>query len=103
MDKCDTIQWKCIEDLAKYKEIVEKKWLYKFLIGLNKNLDGMRGRILGTKPLPSLREAFTEVRREEIRLKPMLKPLKLRPETFCPIYPRRQPIKSQAEEGPSLV
>ncbi|XP_052173043.1 uncharacterized protein LOC127788605 [Diospyros lotus] len=74
LDKCDTIQWKCTEDSAKYKEIVEKKRLYKFLIGLNKNLDGVRGRILGTKPLPSLREAFAEVRREESRLKLMLKP-----------------------------
>ncbi|KAJ1421360.1 Gag-polypeptide of LTR copia-type [Sesbania bispinosa] len=31
-----------------------------------------RGRILGTKPLPSIREAFAEVRREESRRKIML-------------------------------
>ena len=36
LDKYDTIQWKCTEDSTKYKSIVEKKRLYKFLIGLNK-------------------------------------------------------------------
>ena len=52
---------------------MEKKRLYKFFIGLNKNLDGVRERILGTKPFPSLREAFAEIRREESRMKVMLK------------------------------
>ncbi|RVW29262.1 Retrovirus-related Pol polyprotein from transposon TNT 1-94, partial [Vitis vinifera] len=45
--------------------IVEGKRVFKFLLGLNKNLDEIRGRIMGVKPLPSLREAFSEVRREE--------------------------------------
>lgn len=42
-------------------------------MGLNKNLDEVRGRILGTKSLPSIREAFAEVRREENRRKVMLR------------------------------
>ena len=57
LDKFDNIEWKCTEDSAKYKKIVEQKRLYKFLMGLNKSLDGVktvRGRILGTKPLPSI-------------------------------------------------
>lgn len=33
----------------------------------------MRGRVLGTKPLPSVREAFSEVRREESGRKIMMK------------------------------
>jgi len=74
LDKFDNIEWKCTEDSTKYKKIVEQKRLNKFLMGLNKNLDGVRGRILGTKPLLSIREAFSEVRREESRLKIMLKP-----------------------------
>ena len=41
--------------------------MFKYLLGLNKNLDEIRGRIMGVKPLPSLREAFSEVRREESR------------------------------------
>ncbi|KAK3037693.1 hypothetical protein RJ639_030637 [Escallonia herrerae] len=40
--------------------------------GLNKDLDEVRRRILGTKPLPSLREASSEVRREESRKKIMI-------------------------------
>ena len=32
---------------------------------LNKDLDEVRGRVLGTKPLPNVREAFSEVRLEE--------------------------------------
>ena len=56
-------------DKAKYKKILERKHVYKFLLGLNKNLDKVRGRIMGMKPLPSIREAFFEVHREEIRKK----------------------------------
>ena len=55
-----------------YKKIVEKECIYKFLLGLNKNLDEVRGRILGFKPLPSVREVFSEIRREESRRKVML-------------------------------
>lgn len=43
-----------------------------FLAGLDHNLDEVRGRILGRKPLPSIREVFSEVRREEARQKVML-------------------------------
>ncbi|RVW46449.1 Retrovirus-related Pol polyprotein from transposon RE2 [Vitis vinifera] len=35
-----------------------KKRLFKFFLGLNRELDDVRGRIMGIKPLPSLREAF---------------------------------------------
>ncbi|RVW84312.1 putative mitochondrial protein [Vitis vinifera] len=42
------------------------------LLGLNRELDDVRGRIMGIKPLPSLREAFSEVRREESRKKVMM-------------------------------
>ncbi|KAL6339861.1 hypothetical protein AAG906_034949 [Vitis piasezkii] len=39
---------------------------------LTRELDDVRGRIMGIKPLPSLREAFREVRREESRKKVMM-------------------------------
>ena len=68
----EELHWKCSEDVLYYKKIVEKKHLYKFLIGLNKNLDEVRGRILSKQPLPSLREAFAEVRKEESRKKVMM-------------------------------
>ena len=48
-----------------------RRRVFKFLFGLNKNLDEVRGRILGTKPLPSIQEACFEVRREESRQKVM--------------------------------
>ena len=69
LDMYETHTWDCPVDGAKYKKIVEKKRIYKFLLGLNKELDEVRARILGTKPLPSLREVFSKVRREESRKK----------------------------------
>lgn len=51
---------------------MEKDRVHKFLLGLNIELDEVRGRILGTKPLPKIREAFSEIRREESRRKMML-------------------------------
>ncbi|KAL5775182.1 hypothetical protein ACOSP7_012739 [Xanthoceras sorbifolium] len=72
LDLFEKHNWKCAEDGIRYKKIIEKKRVFKFLIGLNQNLDGVRGRILGTKPLPLLREAFSEVRREESQKKVVL-------------------------------
>ena len=65
-------EWKCSEDVALYQKVVEKKRVFKFLLGLNKNLDEVRGRVLATKPLPSLSKAFFEVQREKRRKKVML-------------------------------
>lgn len=41
-------------------------------MGLNPNLDEVCGRILGTKPLPYLQEAFSDVHRKESGRKLML-------------------------------
>lgn len=38
-----------------------------FLAGLNKDLDEVRGRVLGKVPLPTLHETFAEIRREEVQ------------------------------------
>lgn len=72
LDTYEDMEWKCPEDSKKYNKLVEKDRVYQFLLGLNKNLDEVRGRILGTKPLPSIREVFSEVRRKESRRKIML-------------------------------
>ena len=62
LDKFDNIEWKCIEDSEKYRKIVEQKRLYKFLMGLNKNLDGVKRKDTQYKTsLPSIQEAFSEV------------------------------------------
>ena len=56
----------------KYKQNCDKERSFKFLLGLHKNLDEIRGRLLAVKPLPSIREAFSEVRSEASRRKVML-------------------------------
>ncbi|KAI3788025.1 hypothetical protein L2E82_00620 [Cichorium intybus] len=71
-DVLDTLSWSCPADGKQYKKIQETDRIYKFLLGLNQELDEVRGRILGTKPMPSLREVFSEVRREESRRRVML-------------------------------
>ncbi|XP_022847489.1 uncharacterized protein LOC111370002 [Olea europaea var. sylvestris] len=38
-------RWECPVDAKKYKEITEKKRIFKFLMGLNKDVDEVRGRI----------------------------------------------------------
>ena len=68
---CD-YEWSCATDSAFYQKMVEKERVFDFLAGLNKELDEVRGRILGREPLPSTREVFAEVRREESRRQVML-------------------------------
>jgi len=72
LDIYEEIKWSCAEDSMQYKTLVEKERIYKFLLGLNKDLDEVRGRILGKKPLSKVQEVFSEVRREESRRKIML-------------------------------
>ena len=48
-----------------FREMVERDWMINFLAGLNNDLDDVRGRIVGMKPLPSIEETFAVVRREE--------------------------------------
>lgn len=64
--------WKCSEDASMYKKKVERNRLFVFLAGLNKELDEVKGRIVSRQPLPSVKEAFSEIRREENRKKIMM-------------------------------
>lgn len=72
LDLYEVHPWKCPNDSALYRQIVEQKRTIRFLLGLNKDLDEVRGRVMGIKPFPTIREAFAEVRREESRKKLML-------------------------------
>ncbi|GAV80883.1 hypothetical protein CFOL_v3_24342, partial [Cephalotus follicularis] len=72
LDMYETTKWDCPTDAAKYKKIVEKKQSYKFQLGLDKNLDEVRGRILPIKPLPNIWEVSSKLRREESRNKVMM-------------------------------
>ncbi|RVW34590.1 Retrovirus-related Pol polyprotein from transposon RE1 [Vitis vinifera] len=51
LDLFETHSWKCSDDAATYRQIVEQKRLFKFFLGLNRELDDVRGRIMGIKPL----------------------------------------------------
>ena len=44
MDTYEEIEWKCPYDKKKYRELVEKDRIYKFLLGLNRDLDEVRRR-----------------------------------------------------------
>lgn len=72
MDLFYTVHWRCSEDSDLYNKMIEKDRVFDFLNGLNSELDEVRERILGTKPLPSLKEVFSEVRKEESRRRVML-------------------------------
>ncbi|XP_073016671.1 uncharacterized protein [Primulina eburnea] len=63
--------WDSKDDYARQKKREENDWVYMFLAGMNQNLDEVKGRILGRKPLPSIREVFSEIRQEESRKKVM--------------------------------
>ncbi|KAG6757059.1 hypothetical protein POTOM_037360 [Populus tomentosa] len=62
----------CLNDSVKHRKREENDPAYVFLVRLNHNFDEARGWILGKKPLPSIREVFSEVKREEARQKVML-------------------------------
>ncbi|PON87712.1 hypothetical protein TorRG33x02_165560, partial [Trema orientale] len=51
-------KWGCPTDAAAYETIVEKKQIYKFLLGLHENLDEVRCQILATNSFPNVREVF---------------------------------------------
>ncbi|XP_040950839.1 uncharacterized protein [Gossypium hirsutum] len=74
LDQCYNDEWECPGDGVKAMKKEENERAYLFLAGLNKEFDEVRSRILGKKPLPKLRDIFSEVRREETRRKVILKP-----------------------------
>ncbi|KAI5448585.1 hypothetical protein KIW84_015841 [Lathyrus oleraceus] len=58
---------RCTEDSVLFLKRQENDRVFMFLGGLNKDLDEVRGRVLGKVPLPTLRKFFAEIRREEAR------------------------------------
>ena len=63
LDMLEDIKWNSSNESKQYRQIQENERISKFILGLNKELDEVRGRILSIKPLPSVREVFSEVRR----------------------------------------
>ena len=72
LDLANDCNWSCTIDCERYRARIKKERIYDFLAGLNKELDEVRCRLLGIKPLPVIEEIFAEVRREETRKHVML-------------------------------
>lgn len=62
----------CAECSVKIMLNLEKERVFDFLVGLNRDLDDVQGRLAARDPFPSPDDAFAEVRREELRSKVML-------------------------------
>ncbi|KAK4261526.1 hypothetical protein QN277_004513 [Acacia crassicarpa] len=69
LDLYDIHQWYCETDAQYYNALKEEKRVYKFLIGLDPIFEKIRNHILSLDTLPTLEEAFFEVKREESRNK----------------------------------
>ncbi|KAK9217910.1 hypothetical protein WN943_006540 [Citrus x changshan-huyou] len=72
LDLFNDYEWESMEDFKHHKQTVNNERIFKFLAGLNVEFDEVRGRIIGRKPLPTLEDVFSEVRREESRRGVML-------------------------------
>lgn len=66
MDVYSTHEWRSPEEPKYHNQVIEEGRIFKFLAGLNDEIDEVRARIIGKGTLPSLEEVFSEVRREEI-------------------------------------
>lgn len=72
LDVFEEHEWSCSDDAKKFREFVKRMRIFKFLMGLNKSLDDVQGRILGTKPLPNIGAVFSKVPHESSRKKVMM-------------------------------
>ncbi|KAH7845169.1 hypothetical protein Vadar_029057 [Vaccinium darrowii] len=61
LDDIDDCIMECANDIAIYTTKVNSERVYKFLAGLDPRLDGVRGRVLSTKPLPDIQAASAMV------------------------------------------
>ncbi|KAH9697911.1 retrovirus-related pol polyprotein from transposon RE1 [Citrus sinensis] len=67
LDLFNDYEWENMEDFKHHKQTVNNERIFKFLSGLNVEFDEVKGRIIGRKPLPTLEDVFSKVRREESR------------------------------------
>lgn len=73
LDSSSDENWECKGDSICYKLKLDSERVFEFLLGLNHELDEVRGRILDRRPLPPTREVFSKVCREEGRRTMMLR------------------------------
>ncbi|RVW26621.1 hypothetical protein CK203_099271 [Vitis vinifera] len=53
LDLFETHSWKCSDDAATYRQIVEQKRLFKFFLGLNRELDMLEAESWALNPAKS--------------------------------------------------
>ncbi|VFQ73703.1 unnamed protein product [Cuscuta campestris] len=58
---------RCAEDITIYSNLVQKNRLYQFLAGINDGLYKERRDLLNQDPLPTVEQAYTQIRREVIK------------------------------------
>lgn len=72
LDDIDDCIMECPNDIVTYNTKVNSQRVYLFLAGLNPQLDGVRGRVLATKPLPNIQAIYAMVCAEANRQEAML-------------------------------
>lgn len=58
LDQCYDDKWENTDDYIRHQKHEENDRVFMFLAGVNRALDEVKGRILGRRPLPSIREVF---------------------------------------------
>ncbi|PNX72945.1 beta-galactosidase [Trifolium pratense] len=71
-DSINNCTMECTKDVEKYNKMVNSQRVYVFLAGLDSHLDGVRGRILATTPLPNVQSVYATVCAEANRQETML-------------------------------
>ncbi|KAG5543252.1 hypothetical protein RHGRI_016105 [Rhododendron griersonianum] len=71
-DAIEPCTMECTRDIERFTTMVTSQRLYVFLAGLDSHLDGVRGQILATAPLPNLQTAYAIVCAEANRQDAML-------------------------------
>ncbi|XP_048230024.1 uncharacterized protein LOC125370098 isoform X2 [Ricinus communis] len=60
-DDIDDCTMECTIDITKFTAKVNAQRVYIFLAGLDSQLDGVRGRVLATRPLPNIQSVYAVV------------------------------------------
>ncbi|KAK1583972.1 hypothetical protein Q3G72_028791 [Acer saccharum] len=61
VDDIDDCNMECANDIVKYTTKVNSQHVYSFLVGIDPQLNGVRGRVLATKPLPNIQANYAMV------------------------------------------
>ena len=103
IDLYQDIVWENLEDHATYLKLIEKERVFKFLSSLRYEFDQERGRILSSSPIPSLREVFNLIRREESRIGFMMSGLKSTTAETSALSTANQPTAGNKNIGANSV